>query len=376
MKPIDLTRPDKLIFQGIKSLTNSIDFGFYADQKAEAKANAEVTFIGEKKMEKVQSQLFDYNSKEVSVSEEVVGYEFLKEQVKGRTYWLNFHGIHDVEIIQKIGNGIDLDRLTIRQILDTTQRPKVEEYDQYLFFSVKSILKVEQGRLKMEHLSFILGSDYLVSFQEEKSDHFEGIRNKLVEGLGFARKKKSDYLLSQLLDAILDNYFETIDQINHEVSLIENEAIKNPDKSTLILLETHKLSAQVIKKALRPFKEALTNIFSGHANLINNDNMKYYKDLSNSSMAAMEEIDATLKTLDGLTNIYFASQSQKMNETMKVLTTVATIFIPLTFIAGIYGMNFEHMPELKNPNGYFYTLGSMGIIFVGMLILFKIKKWI
>lgn len=376
MKPIDLTRPDKLIFQGIKSLTNSIDFGFYADQKAEAKANAEVTFIGEKKMEKVQSQLFDYNSKEVSVSEEVVGYEFLKEQVKGRTYWLNFHGIHDVEIIQKIGNVIDLDRLTIRQILDTTQRPKVEEYDQYLFFSVKSILKVEQGRLKMEHLSFILGSDYLVSFQEEKSDHFEGIRNKLVEGLGFARKKKSDYLLSQLLDAILDNYFETIDQINHEVSLIENEAIKNPDKSTLILLETHKLSAQVIKKALRPFKEALTNIFSGHANLINNDNMKYYKDLSNSSMAAMEEIDATLKTLDGLTNIYFASQSQKMNETMKVLTTVATIFIPLTFIAGIYGMNFEHMPELKNPNGYFYTLGSMGIIFVGMLILFKIKKWI
>jgi magnesium transporter len=136
MKPIDLTRPDKLIFQGIKSLTNSIDFGFYADQKAEAKANAEVTFIGEKKMEKVQSQLFDYNSKEVSVSEEVVGYEFLKEQVKGRTYWLNFHGIHDVEIIQKIGNVIDLDRLTIRQILDTTQRPKVEEYDQYLFFSV------------------------------------------------------------------------------------------------------------------------------------------------------------------------------------------------------------------------------------------------
>lgn len=174
----------------------------------------------------------------------------------------------------------------------------------------------------------------------------------------------------------MDNYFETIDQINHEISLIENEAIKNPDKSTLILLETHKYSAQVIKKALRPFKEALVNILSGHANLINNENMKYFKDLGNSSMAAMEEIDATLKTLDGLTNIYFASQSQKMNETMKVLTTVATIFIPLTFIAGIYGMNFEYMPELKNPNGYFYTLGSMGVICAAMLILFKIKKWI
>ena len=376
MKPIDLTRPDKLIFQGIKSLTNSLDFGFYADQKTEAKANAEITFIGEKKMEKVQSQLYDYNKGEVSVKEDVNSYEFLKKHEKGKTYWLNFHGIHDVEIIQNIGDVIDLDRLTIRQILDTTQRPKVEEYHNHLFFSVKSILKGEQGRLKMEHLSFILGSDYLVSFQEEISDHFEGIRNKLMEGLGFVRMKKSDYLLGQLLDAILDNYFETIDQINHEISFIEKEVIKNPDKSTLILLETHKYSAQVIKKALRPFKEALINIMSGHANLISNENMKYYKDLGNSSTAAMEEIDATLKTLDGLANIYFASQSQKMNETMKVLTTVATVFIPLTFIAGIYGMNFENMPELKNPNGYFYTLGSMGIIFVGMLIYFKIKKWI
>lgn len=376
MKPSDLARPDKLIFQGIKSLTNSMSIGFYADQKTEAKANAEITFIGEKKMDNVQSQLYNYDLDNVMVQENISKFEFLKEADRNKISWLNFHGIHDAEIIQSIGNVIDLDRLTIRQILDTTQRPKVEEYDQYLFFSVKSILKGEQGRLKMEHLSFVLGSNFLISFQEEKSDHFEGIRNKLMEGLGFARKKKSDYLLGQLLDAILDNYFETIDQINHEVSLIENEAIKNPDKSTLILLETHKYSAQVIKKALRPFKEALTNIMSGHANLINNDNMKYYKDLGNSSMAAMEEIDATLKTLDGLTNIYFASQSQKMNETMKVLTTVATIFIPLTFIAGIYGMNFEYMPELKHPNGYFYALGSMGVIFVGMLIYFKIKKWI
>ena len=328
------------------------------------------------KMDNVQSQLYNYDLDNVLVQENMSKFEFLKEEDKEKTSWLNFHGIHDAEIIQRIGKVIDLDRLTITQILDTTQRPKVEEYDHYLFFSVKSILKGEQGRLKMEQLSFILGSNYLVSFQEETSDHFEGIRNKLMEGLGFARKKKSDYLLGQLLDAILDNYFETIDQINHEVSLIENEAIKNPDKSTLILLETHKFSAQVIKKALRPFKEALTNIISGHANLINNDNMKYYRDLANSSMAAMEEIDATLKTLDGLTNIYFASQSQKMNETMKVLTTVATIFIPLTFIAGIYGMNFENMPELKHPNGYFYALGSMGIIFVGMLVFFKVKKWI
>lgn len=377
MKPVDLKRPDKLLFQGIKSLTDNINFGLYADKKTEAKANAEIAFIGEQKMEEVQCQLYDYDKEGININENVKDYGFLKNKGSDKSFWLNFHGIHDVALVQGVGGVVGLDRLTLRQILDTTQRPKVEEYENHLFFSVKSILKGEgAGGLKMEQLSFILCSGYLISFQEEISDHFEGIRNKLVEGLGFIRGKKSDYLLAQLLDAILDNYFETIDQINHEVSFLEKEAIKNPDKSTLILLETHKQSAQVIKKALRPFREALTNIIGGHANLIDNDNLKYYRDLANSSMAAVEEIDATLKTLEGLTNIYFASQSQKMNKTMKVLTTVATIFIPLTFIAGIYGMNFENMPELSHPNGYFYTLGAMGFTFTGMLVYFKVKKWI
>jgi magnesium transporter len=375
MKPQDLIRPDKLLFQGIKTLTN-MGHHLYSDEKTEAKAKAELTFIGEKKMDKVYSQLYEYEPETVTKREKIKEFKFVKSPIEGKTYWLNFHGIHDVKIVKKIGEIVNLDRLTIRQILDTTQRPKVEEYNDHLFFSVKSILKEDQGDLKVEQLSFVLSEHYIISFQEEVGDHFEGVRNKLTEGLGFVRKKKSDYLLSQLLDAILDNYFETIDKMNNEILIIEHEVIKNPDKSTLILLEKYKNSAQVIKKALRPFREALINIMEGHANLIKDENLKYFKDLSHSATAAMEEIDATLKMLDGLTNICFASQSQKMNETMKVLTTVATIFIPLTFIAGIYGMNFDNMPELHHPNGYFYTWGVMGTVFIGMLIYFKTRKWI
>lgn len=374
MKGIDITRPDKLLLKGIKTL-GTLGQNLYSDKKSEAKAKAELTFIGKKKMESVQSQLYQYDSKSYTVENDLDEFTFLKKPQGNNISWLNFHGVHDVELLKKVGKSIHLDRLTIRQILDTTQRPKVEEYDEHLFFSVKSIAKNNE-EIDVEQLSFVLGSHYAISFQEEIGDHFDGIRNKLVEGLGFIRKRSSDYLLSQLLDAILDNYFETIDQTNEAISSIEKVVIDDPDKSTLIVLEKHKQNAQAIKKALAPFKEALTNLMNGDSKFIHEVNLKYFRDLGNSAAAAMEEIEATLRTLEGLTNICFASQSQKMNETMKVLTTVATIFIPLTFIAGIYGMNFDNMPELHHPDGYFITWGVMGFIFVAMLIYFKVKKWI
>ncbi|MEO9965487.1 MAG: magnesium/cobalt transporter CorA [Reichenbachiella sp.] len=371
---MDITRPDLLLIEGIKTL-GSLGQNLYSDKKSEAKAKAELAFIGQKKMDKVQHQLFRYNADDLEYKEMLKSFQVLKRLKPESIYWLNLHGIHDEQVVQEVGKMVQVDRLTIRQILDTTQRSKSEEYDNYLFFSVKSIAKTKDN-VEVEQLSFILGTGYVISFQEEVGDHFDGIRHKIKEGLGFIRKRGGDYLLSQLLDAIVDNYFEAIDQINADISLIEKVVINDPDKSTLIALEKHKSEAQIIKKALGPFKEAISNILSGDTALIKDVNLKYYKDINNSAVAAMEEIDATLRALEGLTNICFASQSQKMNETMKVLTTVATIFIPLTFIAGIYGMNFDNMPELHHPYGYYYTWGVMGAISIAMLIYFKVKKWI
>jgi magnesium transporter len=330
VNPKDLTRPDKLLMKGIHSLS-SLSRNLYTNQKAAAKAKAELTFIGRKKLEKVLNQLYEYNLESYNHKENITDFNYLKSLGTEKNYWLNFHGIHEVPTIENIGKILQLDRLMVRYILDTTQRSKVELDEGYLFLSIKSILKIEAGELNVEHLSFILGPNFLVSFQEEKADHFESIRYKIKDGVGFIRKRTIDYLLMQMLDAILDNYFETIDIINQEIHHLEKVILKNPDEKTTLALETHKRSAQIIKKSLGPFKEVLLNILNEKTVLIRKENIRYCKDLVNSVTSATEEIDNTLKTLDGLTNIYFASLSQKMNEIMKVLTTVATIFIPLTF---------------------------------------------
>ncbi|MDW3197639.1 MAG: magnesium/cobalt transporter CorA [Cytophagales bacterium] len=375
MNPLDLTRPDKLILKGLKTL-GSLSSVLYADQKTEAKAKAELTFIGEKKLDQVRSQLFTYNETEQNRKEKIRTFNFLNNPEPDKFYWLNFYGIHDVKLLQKLSEKAGLHRLTLRQILDTTQRPKVEAYENYLFFSVKSIIKEDSGNLNIEQLSFVLGEQYVISFQEEEGDHFEGIRSKLKEGVGFIRKKKSDYLLSQLLDAILDNYFETLDKMNKEISHMEPVIINAPHKGLLIQLEAHKRSAFLLKKSLVPFKEALTQINGHKPRLIEEENLRLFSYLGNSAIAALEEADTILKTLEGLTNIYFASLSQKMNEAMRVLTTVATIFIPLTFIAGIYGMNFKNMPELDYQYGYHIAWGVMICLAVGMAAYFRRKKWV
>ncbi|MBX2913170.1 MAG: magnesium/cobalt transporter CorA [Cyclobacteriaceae bacterium] len=377
-----IKKPDKIILQGLKSLTHitgsitGIDFNFYSKIKSEAKGKSELTFIGKKKMEEVKLQLFTYNETTCNEATSIGDFNKIDKNNPSHNYWLNLHGIHDVALIEDIGRYLALERLTIRQLVDTTQRPKVDDYEDYVFFSIKSILMDESRHLKIEQLSFVLGKNYVLSFQEEAGDHFEHIRNKLRENLGLIRKRECDFLLFQLLDAILDNYFETLDQINHEVAIVEKETMLNPEQATLLLIEKNKKNVGKIKKSLLPFKEALTNIIKDRTHFINRKHRKYFRDLKNSCANAIEEANATYAALESLTNIYFSSLSQKMNETMKVLTTVATIFIPLTFIAGIYGMNFANMPELKWKYGYYVIWGIMLTVLAGMVIYFKRKKWL
>jgi magnesium transporter len=377
-----LKNPDEVLKNSFRSLTNitgsitGINFNFYSQLKSQAKGKSELTFIGEKKMEEVKLQLFVYDEESCEETNNIEDYKLIDTSDPAKHYWLNLHGIHDVNLIERIGEALGIERLTTRQVIDTTQRPKVDDYDEYVYFSIKSVLKDDEHRLKVEQLSFVMGKNFIVSFQEEVGDHFEHIRNKMREDLGLVRKRDCDFLLFQLLDAILDNYFETIDFINSEVALIEKETLKNPKQSTLLLIEKNKKDVDKIKKSLSPFKEALTNILSDRTHFIEKKNRKYFRDLKNSCTSAIEEANATYAALESLTNIYFSTLSHKMNEIMKVLTTVATIFIPLTFIAGIYGMNFQYMPELQWRYGYFAIWGVMLLVFLGMLIYFKNKKWL
>jgi magnesium transporter len=378
-KQFDITRPDKILMAGLRTLGtigDNLTFNLYSTLKSESKGKAQTVFIGKKKLEKVAIQLFEYSPDDCMELDQPNDFSALQSPDPEKSYWLNFHGLHEVSLYEDLSKAMSFDRLMIRQMLDTTQRPKVEEYDKYLFFSVKSILQTEEQELNIEQISFILGKNYIISLQEEEGDHFDHIRYKIREKLGMVRHRKSDFLLVQLLDAVLDNYFETIDAFNLIVAELEKEVLKDPTQNTLLKLEKYKKDTQLVKKSLMPFKEALTNILNGRTNFIENENEKYFHDLLNSCKNAMDEIESTSKSLESLANIYFSSLSQKMNETMKVLTTVATIFIPLTFIAGIYGMNFEYMPELKYRYGYFVVWGVMGLVLILMLIYFKRKKWL
>ncbi|MBL0263152.1 MAG: magnesium/cobalt transporter CorA [Leptospiraceae bacterium] len=377
-----LKNPDEVLMKSLRSLSEmtesitGINFKSYSKLKSEAKGKTEFTFIGEKKVEEVKLQLFTYNENTCTETAEITDYKLVDTNNLSNNHWLNLHGIHDVALIEAIADTLKLESLTVGQVVDTTQRPKMEDYDNYIFFSIKSILLDEFDRLDIEQLSFVLSKNYLVSFQEKVGDHFNYIRQRMRDSLGLVRKRECDFLLFQLLDAILDNYFETLDSINKEVALIEKQTLTNPKQSTLLLIEKNKKNVSKIKKSLAPFKEALTNILQDRTHFINVGNRKYFRDLTNSCSNAIEKANATYTALESLTNIYFSSLSQKMNETMKVLTTVATIFIPLTFIVGVYGMNFENMPELKWQYGYFVVWGIMITTLFGMIYYFKKQKWL
>ena len=261
-----LKKPDEILLKSLRSLTTitgsitGINFNFYSKLRSEAKGKSELTFIGQKKLEEVKFQLFTYNADSCSETDKVSEHTSINKEDLSHNYWLNLHGIHDVNLIEQIGSSLGFERLTVRQLIDTTQRPKVEDYEDYIFFSVKSILRTEDQQLNIEQLSFVLGKNYIVSFQEEVGDHFDHIRDKMRAGLGHVRRRECDFLLFQLLDAILDNFFETIDSVNQEVTLLEKETLTNPRQSTLLLIEKNKKDVDKIKKALSPFKEALTNI--------------------------------------------------------------------------------------------------------------------
>jgi magnesium transporter len=248
--------------------------------------------------------------------------------------------------------------------------------DNYLFFTLKSYLINENSQIDIEQISFILGKKYLLTFQEKKGDHFEHIRERLREKIGLVRERSIDYLLFLLLEAMLDNYDLTI---KSKISEIENrikfDSQTDVKPEMMIEIEKFKDELNLLKKSLQPILDSLVKIEKGFTDIIVDDNLKYYMGLRDTCQHLTAEIDFNLQKLESAINMFFSLQNQKMNQIMKTLTIVASIFIPLTFIAGIYGMNFENMPELKWDNGYFFVLGFMLIIIIVLSMFFRFKKW-
>jgi magnesium transporter len=292
--------------------------------------------------------------------------------------WLNFHGLNDRENIDKLCHNLSIDLLTVEDIYTEKSRPKLEEYPNYMFFSVRSALPDDNNTfiLQQEQVSFILGKNYLISFQEKSSDHFTDVRDRIEKKRGKIRFKGPDFLLFRMLEAITDNYFEVLEDITDSIEKLELRLLRNANHENLKMIEFQKRKLIELRKIVLPLKEVTFQLDKLKSPFLDPDNHHYFSDLKENCMAVLEEIDANKQILEGMANLYYAVQGQRMNEIMKVLTVVSAIFIPLTFIVGVYGMNFKHMPELEYEYGYYAVVGFMFVLAVTLLLIFVKRGWL
>ncbi|TYA74928.1 magnesium/cobalt transporter CorA [Seonamhaeicola marinus] len=294
------------------------------------------------------------------------------------TTWININGLSNIEAIKGLGAQFEFHPLLIEDIVNTLQRPKIDEYDNYALCVLKMLHFDKNNKLVIEHVSFVLGKNYMLTFQEAEGDVFNPIRERLRTSRGLVRKMGADYLLYALIDIIVDNYFIMTDDLSSKIETLEDDIFNASKKNDDLVFEIQNLKREIlrIRKAVYPLREVVSSLNKMDGSLVKEKTNLYLSDLHDHVIQVSENVDIYREMIWGLMDIHQTTLSNKMNEIMKVLTIIATIFIPLTFIAGIYGMNFENIPELKYKYAYFMLWGFMIFIFVGMLYYFKRKKWL
>ena len=333
-------------------------------------------YVGERKDEKVKISLIDfdetqYQEKEVKTVEECFPFKSTPTVT-----WINIDGIHQVDIIEKIGKDFDLHPLIMEDIANTEQRPKMEDFGHYLYVVLKMLyFDEEEHEIKGEQVSLILGENFVVSFQEKEGDIFNPIRERIRNNKGRIRRMKADYLAYSLLDMIVDNYFTILEKLGDQIEEMEERLVTDPRPATL--QEIHKLKREMIflRKSVWPLREVSNGLERVESSLIHKSSRIYLRDVYDHTIQVIDTVETFRDMLSGMHDTYLSSISNRMNEIMKVLTIIATIFIPLTFIAGIYGMNFKFMPELEWRWAYFIVWGVIAIIAIVMVSFFKRKRW-
>lgn len=337
---------------------------------------SEPLFTGVKHVESPSIQLFKYSQQDFFEDKEYMDVKLTAIPEDDHLYWLNIHGLHDIEQIRNICDKVGVHDLAIQDILDVNQRPKFQEYEKHLFFTLKSTLPSIDSSIDQEQLSFIMGKNYLISFQEKVADHFDHIRERIRKNVGIVRERGSDYLLYLLLEAILDNYFKTVNDIERKLENLGLIGIESdPSPQSLREIERFKRQIHQIKKTIVPIKDFVSRIEREQFGFIQEKHIKYFLELKDLCLSLIDDCDQHEVRLESSTNLFFSVQGHRMNQVMKTLTIVATIFIPMTFVAGIYGMNFTNMPELNWKWGYFGVWLILLLILMGMVIYFKRKKW-
>jgi magnesium transporter len=335
--------------------------------------------VGENQPEKTKVTLLDYDENN-NVTERVIDDVNKCGDFKDKVSmtWIDVEGLLDLDTLENLGKQFGLHPLVMEDIVNTDQRPKMEDFGDYVYIVMKMFhLNTTSTEIIPEQVSIVFGNHFVITFQEGiKGDCFDNIRARIRSGKGKITKMSSDYLVYSLIDSIIDTYFTILEQFGDKIESLEIELINNPIKSTLMTIYELKREIIFLRKSVWPLREVIGQMERGESGLIGDATHVYLRDLYDHTINTLDTIETYRDMLSGMLDIYLSSISNRLNEVMKVLTIITTIFIPLSFIAGVYGMNFKDMPELDWSFGYPAVLSLMFVISVIMVIMFKRKKWI
>jgi magnesium transporter len=331
--------------------------------------------IGEERLSAPRTEVITFNLDRVDVLHPDLEKECLLSPPEGAVAWVNVEGIGRLELLKKLGDCYGIHPLVLEDIANTDQRPKAEEYDNYLFVVLKMLTPVGAG-VSSEQVSLVLGERWLLTFQEGlEGDPFNPVRQRLNNVQGRVRSHGADFLAYSLMDIVVDNYFLVLEQVADSIEMMEEELMRAPTQRTLGEIYRLKRELLFIHKAIWPLREVISSMIRRESPLVKESTHIYLRDLYDHTIQVIETVETLRDMLSGMLDIYLSSVSNRMNAVMKVLTIIATIFMPLTFIVGVYGMNFKHMPELEWSWGYPAVWLLMVVVTVGMLIFFKCKRW-
>jgi magnesium transporter len=345
-------------------------------QKA-GSAPGTLVHIGERKTEKPRITVLNYDDVQLQEKQLDRIEEAFTFKDSPTTTWLNIDGIHDIELIEKIGAHFNIHPLILEDIVNTGQRPKTDDFEAYNYFVLKMLYLDEQSNeVRSEQVSLVLGHNFLISFQEIEGDVFALVRDRIRKGKRRIRKNGCDYLAYALIDAVIDHYFVILESIGATIESMEEELLDQPDPETLQRIHELKRELIYMRKQVWPLREMINTVTRGELSMVHEQTIVFFKDVYDHTIQIIDTIESYRDVLSGMLDLYMSTISNRMNEVMKVLTIIATIFIPITFVAGIYGMNFKYMPELEWKWGYLAVWSIIGGIALLMIVFFRRKKWL
>ncbi len=337
-----------------------------------------MAFIGEEKVARTRIDLIHYSPTSFTANEDVTVATCRDQARAPGVTWINVSGIHDLGLIESLGKAFDFHPLTLEDVVNTTQRLKVEEFAGYLFIVMKMLTWRDEisSSVDIENVSLILGKNYVISFLEREGEVFATVRNRLRLAKGRIRSMQADYLAHALMDAVVDHYYIVVERFGDRIDEIDDQILAEPGPENIKEIHLLKRNVISVRKALWPLREVIGALEKGESALLRPESRVYWRDLYDHIIQIIDMVDTFRDILVGMHDSYLSAMSIRMNEVMQVLTTIATIFIPLTFIVGIYGMNFADMPELQWPLGYPLIWVVMLLIGGGLFAFFRRKKWI